>query len=1022
MLQEEIRSKMVERADLVGQQEELEMLVDELYKTLSKKVGLFTELHDEYNRYVQTRRLYYDHSRKDLQPSKENPGSTAGLSMKAIEYSVVFDKEHDLLLLEKEFKSSCNKLIEQMQVSQEEDLRVMGDYIEVQDKLILIDGRLYANTQHVESTLEPKSKELVAKVLEMKAILETKNTVMLQLVEQQDRLDRETFSVSRKTSGDADHLQVGTSERMMRDQTVEREQILSDLETFMKQKEALLKRKSCLRDELAKLLEHQKLMQAIDKVNEKKLNLQYLLREKRALEIELWKLETEIVDNSLAQNYTMNRVRAQDYSSVDAEEIRTLSHGYSSVGPQIGNLNATAKQNTFNSFLECLSRQSYGIPDYAPHREVPHLHDQQHFEDVSRISSALSQSRLKQYQNQGVEDHYQHQAGDLLSLHEHFSKHRSGPKVEPGFSKIGHRARESNFSDMTSEGLMKASSHLDERTTEGMYHSESYSHKRGLSGLSDVQKGRRPTQVSLAYANDEYASNDLGARRITSPSNSAIHQNIGSNSGRTGADSSRVKGLEQLLMGSTRRKLDKGVFSEPVFPNHLEYVRSQEPQLESPQISPIQNQSNRSTRPKHFSLVNPSQIISKPFSNKYIGPASPTVGELPFALKAGHQYSSLRDPNPQERSHMSQISSILPDHSQRNRGGEGSYTPQKSDYGRTQPYMKFGLNVSRDGSSKLIKSKNTTSVITQGNLRYEAKENEGEKFKSSDTTYLGEFLTQTRRKPLQVKASPAGRAPGGPGTSISQQKVQQDLLQKRPLQQQSRLQGNQTTAAHGKLSPSGSRSRSPLHKQNDMRNPSLPKKTADGALKSSETLICPYFSTEQTSRSHSQDLTNTQADPALPQSRNVLYAGFREGNEPVLHKTPTQSSIQKQSSGSQFHSLQNNQEYNSLLFGTDDRSADMTLHSHSKSYTSAIRQAGQGLHYQTGGNKFEGLKMNSNFKVFKRPADPREHLPTFSPFTYSSVTPKQAGYYECDAYYESGFFAFFVNFCANFSLWRKTSL
>lgn len=360
MNKEDVRERLMVRADMVGQQEELEIIIDELKKNLILKINLFDKLDEEYQRYIHARRGYYENARNEIEHEIENRTASKKpprLSKKRSgEFTVSFSLEGDLRLLHADFTRSAETLLEQMEADDEETFKTFGEYLEAQEKLRVLDEKMFLNIVHVEKELRVAGEDIQNKIEEAKAVLDSKNAVMLQLIEEQEKLEEE-----KDRGKDAVYPESSFTKASVmnyKDYLAEKEQIQSDLETFKRQKEALMKRKSCLLDELARIKERLKMTEALQKVKEKHSMLEYLEKETQDLELEKLRVETEIIDSNFGSSEKKicqishnikkwTTVENSDFSKKEAGKDNLSSR----TSPKL-----LQTPNTFNSFLECLNK------------------------------------------------------------------------------------------------------------------------------------------------------------------------------------------------------------------------------------------------------------------------------------------------------------------------------------------------------------------------------------------------------------------------------------------------------------------------------------------------------------------------------------------------------------------------------------------------------------------------------------------------------------------------------------------
>lgn len=378
MVTEEIRARLVERADLLGNQEELEVIIEELKKSLDRKVNFFEKLDAEYSLYVQNRRSYYGSAREHLDFRVDGDGDSEASNKKSIrssEFVVQYDPEADLRKLHADFSTMAESLLEHMEAEDEEAFQYFGDYLEAQEKLRALDEKMFKNIQKVNQELIPKYEEVARQVLATKSDLDEKNKVMLQLVDRQERLVCE----SEESRAGEDSSRSECSD--FRDYLFEREQLCSDLDTFGRQKEALLKRKSCLNDELTRLLQRKKLLEVFAKLLQMKAHLLQLERDLQRLELRKMKLETDIVNTSCDRSERviseLNESKRHRSSGLSSKYIARYGRhqvaDHTSPPPK-------DSHNTFNSFLECLTKN-----DARPDEHLSIFSNQQRYSDANYL-------------------------------------------------------------------------------------------------------------------------------------------------------------------------------------------------------------------------------------------------------------------------------------------------------------------------------------------------------------------------------------------------------------------------------------------------------------------------------------------------------------------------------------------------------------------------------------------------------------------------------------------------------------
>ena len=449
MVTEEIRARLVERADLLGNQEELEVIIEELKKSLDKKVNFFEKLDSEYTLYIQNRRSYYGSARDNLDfRAEEHAGLEASnkKSIRSTEFTVQYDPEADLRRLHLDFSAMAESLLEHMEAEDEEAFQFFGDYLEAQEKLRALDEKMFKNILKVNQELIPKYEEVARQVHGTRSELEEKNKIMLQLVERQDRF----VSEAEESRPEEDSGRSSSSD--FKDYLFEREQLRSDLDTFSRQKEALLKRKSCLNDELAKLQQRKKLLEVVGKLGQMRAHQQRLERELRQLELTRLKLETDIVNTSCDRSERMmselNESRRNKSSGLSSRYIARYAKNQpadrTSPAPK-------DSRNTFHSFLECLTKN-----DQRPEDHVSILSSQQRYSDVNYLDQPDARRHTA---SQRAKDSPSHSAViSDISLNFLGSKDHSRPRSKPQeqslnqFSQFNVGTNSSKILDRSSHG------------------------------------------------------------------------------------------------------------------------------------------------------------------------------------------------------------------------------------------------------------------------------------------------------------------------------------------------------------------------------------------------------------------------------------------------------------------------------------------------------------------------------------------------------------------------------------------
>ena len=485
MITEEIRARLLERADILGNQEEFEIVIDDLKPMLETKVNLFKKLDGEYYQYTQNRRSYFGTIRErsaNLSQKKSRNEASNTKSSHSASFVVNFDPESDLKRLHTEFSKIAENLLENMEADDEHSFQYFGDYLEAQEKLRSLDEKMFKNIMKVDGELIPKAEEIQREVKRYKQELEIRNRMMLQLVEQQERLIEE-----QEREVDEEKTDRSNNEGF-RDYILEREQIASDLETFKRQKEALLKRKSCLQDECSNFKERRKTAENRLKLFDLLNQLRDLEREMQILELQKLKLETDIVNTScdrserimseLAENKRNNR------SVLSGKFLSKYSRNDES-----GTLSPKQKEahNTFNSFLECLSKnkekpgdQSYIIPT--------HYHDRGIYQGDMKVSKRKTTAS--------------HRAKDSLSnseLASDLSIQFLGPS-HSDFAKIKKQNFEQNFNQFTK--LNSVSTKKEEQSSRVQ---TKQLESKNMSGAKKYSHRTNQT-IGMIYPGEEYIS------------------------------------------------------------------------------------------------------------------------------------------------------------------------------------------------------------------------------------------------------------------------------------------------------------------------------------------------------------------------------------------------------------------------------------------------------------------------------------------------------------------------------------
>lgn len=360
MNKEEVRERLMMRADMVGQQEELEIIIDELKSSLLPTINLFDKLDEEYQRYIHARRGYYESARNDIESEMEKRQlkTTASLLAKkrSGDYTLSFSLEGDLRLLHSEFTRSAESLLEQMESESEESYRMFGEYLEAHEKLRILDEKMFRNIEQVERDLRMAGDDIQAKINESRAVLEQNNATMLSLIEKQEKMDLEKSKQRAENSEESVYSK--TSALDYKEYSAERNQLQSDLESFKRQKEALLKRKSCLLDDLAKIKEKLRMLAAYHRVAEKKRLLEYIHNRSQDIELDDLRLQSEMIDqeiHSRISNQHRHDMSLKKRAAIE-DSMYSVTANRRDKSPSQSSQLGYKSPKTYKSFLDCLEK------------------------------------------------------------------------------------------------------------------------------------------------------------------------------------------------------------------------------------------------------------------------------------------------------------------------------------------------------------------------------------------------------------------------------------------------------------------------------------------------------------------------------------------------------------------------------------------------------------------------------------------------------------------------------------------
>ena len=275
MLKEEIRMRLVERAEQVSSLEEKEYHLDRLKDSLKLRVSNFEQIDRLFEQLKEKRRGHFEEVRK------------ASVSANGPQLLQRWDGSRtskELSQEEEDFEADCRFVdcqIEQqlssLDIKSEDDFCDLGDYIEAQNHLAAVDAKLHRRLVEVESCLMLRLREQEKGVSNARLTLEETNKGMLDYLDEEDclihrhhevmadrsgamklfrQLHRAEYSQLEALKREACELQ-GQAERLSREQTALQEAIdmaeaRKYLVTFWKSNHGIIKELNHLQEEIEK--------------------------------------------------------------------------------------------------------------------------------------------------------------------------------------------------------------------------------------------------------------------------------------------------------------------------------------------------------------------------------------------------------------------------------------------------------------------------------------------------------------------------------------------------------------------------------------------------------------------------------------------------------------------------------------------------------------------------------------------------------------------------------------------------
>jgi hypothetical protein len=349
MAREEMRERLVQRADLVAEQEELEVALEDVEAALTGKIKGFEQLKGEFARFTLQRRMLFERIRLSTEQltgdSTSFVNSPKHRTAEGRDFTLIVDTSQEYQRMANEFGTYLEKMLAEMEADDEDTFELFGDYLDMQERIRHLDQKIGKNVLDVEQIIKPNLLLDEEKIVEYRAAIAEKNTVLLAMVDKEEEFSEEF---------DRMLIGPGSGSEGVRDLMAEREQLHTDLETFKKQKEAVLKRKACLKDEKARLLERLKIIEIWTTVDQKYKVIDELERDIEKHQIEKLALESEIVGTTYQKSDQLMERLDEDNQRRRRNRSRIFDHSKNSYSRELSE--QVESDGPFKRYLESSKR------------------------------------------------------------------------------------------------------------------------------------------------------------------------------------------------------------------------------------------------------------------------------------------------------------------------------------------------------------------------------------------------------------------------------------------------------------------------------------------------------------------------------------------------------------------------------------------------------------------------------------------------------------------------------------------
>ena len=187
MCVEEIRMRLMERADMVSDCEEKEIALENMKQSELAKIKGFRELDSVFSKYIETRREFYENKRKITL----NNSLASSVSLRRIDSflgSQLSADDVDVERLNKFYDNEIENRLSRMNLESNDQYHMLGEYLDLQSALKKSDLKLSRNILMVENQLRFQSKSFDQAIVGASKILSDAKLSMLDLVDEEENL------------------------------------------------------------------------------------------------------------------------------------------------------------------------------------------------------------------------------------------------------------------------------------------------------------------------------------------------------------------------------------------------------------------------------------------------------------------------------------------------------------------------------------------------------------------------------------------------------------------------------------------------------------------------------------------------------------------------------------------------------------------------------------------------------------------------------------------------------------------